>query len=346
MKSLLKMLFAFALISAAVVFAARLRPEDGEGSEDTQLSETAPVPAETQTVSEKIYRCLGSQDFYVLREETGEVVKMSEEEYVIGAVMAEMPADYPEEALKAQAAAAHTYAVRRREEQLSSPDPELCGAYISDDPQKYQGFLSEDEAKKLYGSGYDEAYRKISEAVKAVSDRVIICGGEPIVAAFHAISPGKTESAENVWGSTVSYLMPVDSSFDEAAADFSESFTFTAAEVRGRLAAEYPDKNIPEDILSAISVTDVSPSGTVLTVSAGELIISGSDIRRIFSLPSSAFELSSDGDALTIVTKGYGHGVGMSQYGAKCLAEQGFTYEEIIKYYYTGAELARLEYSE
>lgn len=346
MKSLLKTVCAFAIIAAAVVFAAKLRPANsiGEGSESTSQSETA--PAETQTVSEKIYRCLGSSDFYVLREETGEVIKMSEEEYVIGAVMAEMPADYPVEALKAQAAAAHTYAVRRREEQLSSPSSELCGAYISDDPQKYQGFLSEDEAKKLYGSGYTEAYRKISEAVSAVSDRVIICGGEPIVAAFHAISPGKTESAENVWGSSVSYLMPVDSSFDEAATDFSESFTFTAAEVRGRLVAEYPEKAVPNDILSEISASEVSPSGTVLTVSAGDLTINGSDMRRIFSLPSAAFELSSDSEELTIVTKGYGHGVGMSQYGAKCLAEQGYTYEDIIKYYYTGAELARLEYSE
>ncbi|MDD7429244.1 MAG: stage II sporulation protein D [Oscillospiraceae bacterium] len=344
MKHLLKTACAFAVISAAVVFAAELRPADSGSSEVTSSAESVPVP--TAADSEKIYRCLGSSDFYVLREETGEIVKMSEEEYVIGAVMAEMPADYPEEALKAQAAAAHTYAVRRREEQLSSPDPKLCGAYISDDPQKYQGCLSEEDARKLYGSGYDDAYRKISEAVKAVSDKVMICGGEPIVAAFHAISPGRTESAENVWGSSVSYLMPVESPFDETAADFSESFTFTAAEVRGRLTAEYPDKNIPEDILSAISVTDISPSGTVLTVSAGELCISGSDMRRIFSLPSAAFELSSDGEALTVVTKGSGHGVGMSQYGAKCLAEQGFTYEEIIKYYYTGAELARLEYSE
>ncbi|MGN0696764.1 MAG: stage II sporulation protein D [Oscillospiraceae bacterium] len=344
MKSLIKTACAFVLIAAAVVFAAKLRPDDGGECEVTSSSET--YTPETLQSGEKIYRCLGSSDFYVLREETGEVLKMSETEYVIGAVMAEMPADYPEEALKAQAAAAHTYAVRRREEQLSSPDPALCGAYISDDPRKYQGFLSEEEAKKLYGSGYDEAYRRISEAVSAVSDRVIICGGEPIVAAFHAVSPGKTESAENVWGSAVSYLMPVDSSFDETSADFSESFTFSAAEVRGRLAAEYPDKTIPEDILSEISSSEISPSGTVLTVTAGELMISGSDIRRIFSLPSAAFELSSDGEELTIVTKGYGHGVGMSQYGAKCLAEQGLTCEEIIKYYYTGAELARLEYSE
>lgn len=343
MKSLIRTMLAFAAISAAVVFAARLYPVP-ENTDDTTVTES--TVTEPAAEGEKIYRCLGSSDFYVLREETGEVIRLTEEEYVIGAVMAEMPADYPTEALKAQAAAAHTYAVRRREEQLSSPSAELCGAYISDDPQKYQGYLSEEEARRLYGDGYDEAYRRISEAVKSVSDKVMICGGEPIVAAFHAISPGRTESAENVWGSEVSYLMPVDSSFDESSPDFSESFTFTAAEVRGRLSAEYPEKNIPDDILSVLSVSDRSQSGTVLSVSVGDFEISGSDLRRIFSLPSAAFELSSVGNELTVTSKGSGHGVGMSQYGAKCLAEQGYTYEEIISYYYTGAELVKLEYSE
>lgn len=343
MKSFVKTAAAFAALSAAVVFAARLYPVREDNGNDISVTEstvTSPV-----TDGEKIYRCLGGPDFYVLREETGEVIKLTEEEYVIGAVMAEMPADYPMEALKAQAAAAHTYAVRRREEQLSSPSAELCGAYISDDPQKYQGYLSEEEARALYGDGYDSAYERVSEAVKSVSDKVMICGGEPIVAAFHAISAGRTESAENVWGSAVSYLVPVDSSFDESAPDFSESFTFTAAEVYGRLSAEYPEKNIPADILSELCITDISQSGTVLAVSAGELSVSGSEFRKIFSLPSAAFELSADGESLTVTSKGSGHGVGMSQYGAKCLAEQGYTYEQIIGYYYTGAELVKLEYS-
>ena len=131
-------------------------------------------------------------------------------DYVIGAVLGEMPATYNTEALKAQAVAAHTYAVRRKQQQLEAPDPELMGAYISNDSTKYQAFFTPEQAKSFYGSGYDEYNKKVAAAVDDVINEILVYNGEPIVAAFHAMSSGKTESAEVVWGNAVDYLVPVE----------------------------------------------------------------------------------------------------------------------------------------
>lgn len=282
--------------------------------------------------------------FLVLECESGQVLSMTMLEYVTGAVLGEMPAEYHEEALKAQAVAAHTYALRRKMQQLASPDPELKGAYISDDSTKYQAFFTPEQAQSFYGEKYTEYNERVKKAAESVINEVLVSGGEPIVAAFHAVSPGKTESAEVVWGSAVDYLVPVESPQDTAAPNYTEEKLFTEAELKARLTQSEYDISLPADKSEWLNVNSTSPSGTVTDVSAGDKRLSGAQLRELLNLRSACFTVKYDADkGYIITTKGSGHGVGMSQYGADKMAESGSSYREILLHYYSGAEIVTID---
>ncbi len=280
--------------------------------------------------------------FLVLDITSGQVLNIEEFDYVVGAVFAEMPATFHEEALKAQAVAAHTYAVRQREKELAKPTKELCGAYFSNDSTKYQAFFTKSQAKQFYGESYDMYYEKISNAVTEVLGEILVYEGEPIVAAFHSLSSGVTESAGAVWGSDVDYLVPADSESDTLAANYLTETVLTADELRARIEAKYPSAELSDDCSEWIKIIDRTTSGTVVKMTVGDVEISGTEFRSLLSLRSSNFEVEVDGDTTTITTKGYGHGVGMSQYGANSMANEGYTYREILEHYYKGAKIIQL----
>lgn len=303
-------------------------------------------PDEEQTESEQDNAPTLNDDctFLVLECETGQVLSMTMLEYVTGAVLGEMPADYEEEALKAQAVAAHTYALRRKMQQLSSPDPELKGAYISDDSTKYQAFFTPEQAQSFYGEKYAEYNARVEKAAASVINEILVSGGEPIVAAFHAVSSGKTESAEVVWGSAVDYLVPVESEGDISAPNYTEEKIFTEAELEARLTQSEYDITLPSDKSKWLKINSVSPSGTVTDVSAGDKHLSGAELRQLLSLRSACFMVEYDKDkGYTITTKGSGHGVGLSQYGANEMAKSGSNYREILLHYYSGAEIVTID---
>ncbi|MCL2055294.1 MAG: stage II sporulation protein D [Oscillospiraceae bacterium] len=286
---------------------------------------------------ELLYR---DEAFKVLDVGSGGVIDLSIEEYVIGAVLAEMPASFHTEALKAQAVAAHTYAVRQKEKQLISPDERLKGAYISNDSSKYQAYFTENSARAFYGELYDEYYEKVSSAVGEVIDMLLFYKGEPIVAAFHSMSGGITESAEVVWGSAIDYLIPVDSSRDKESPAFEEKKTFTAAELEARLTAEY-SVTLPPTRSEWLNIKERSPSGTVISLTAGDKELTGAQFRTLLTLRSANFTISYDSRSgvFTIISKGYGHGVGLSQHGANFMAQDGKAFDEILMHYYPNAEL-------
>lgn len=301
-------------------------------------------PAEPEPPAE--YSAPPSDDgtFLVLECESGQVLSMTMLEYVTGAVLGEMPAEYHEEALKAQAVAAHTYALRRKMQQLSSPDPELKGAYISDDSSKYQAFFTPEQAQGFYGDKYAEYNEKVQKAAESVINQVLVSGGEPIIAAFHAVSAGRTESAEVVWGSAVDYLVPAESPYDTSAPNYSEEKIFTEAELKARLTQSEYNITLPSDKSEWLVVNSTSPSGTVTDVSAGDKHISGAELRTLLNLRSACFTVEYDADkGYIITTKGSGHGVGMSQYGANKMAENGSDYREILLHYYSGAEIVTID---
>ena len=220
-----------------------------------------------------------------------------------------------------------------------NPTAELCGADFSNDTSKYQGYFTVNQAKQYYGNNFDIYYAKISDAAKEVQDYIITYNEEPIVSAFHSMSSGKTESAENAWGSAVDYLVSVDSSFDTSAPKYFEETAYPKEVLQEKLKSAFPDIQLGEDFTQWLSVKDVSDAGTVLSMTAGNLTVSGNDMRTALSLRSANFEINYTASEAVFATKGYGHGVGMSQYGANSMAAEGKTWQDILNHYYSGCEI-------
>lgn len=302
---------------------------------------TAEAEISTATTSPPVVRQNHDDVFLVLDAETDKILKIPARDYVIGAVSAEMPASFEPEALKAQAVAAYTYAVRQREKERISPTEELNGAHFSNDSTKYQAFFTEEQAKSVFGKAYEAKHSKVSGAVDQVLGEILVYGNEPIVAAFHSMSGGVTESAENVWGSPVAYLVPVESPEDALAPNFSEEVVLTPEEISARLTTAFPDIVLESDPESWFSVEERTASGTVTKLSAGNKVITGLEFRTVLNLRSANFEIEFSDKSFRITTKGYGHGVGLSQYGANAMALQGKSYEEILAHYYKGTSLKR-----
>lgn len=277
--------------------------------------------------------------YKVLDKDTGKVLELSPAEYITGVVAAETPASFEPEALKAQAVAAHSYALRQIGLQLKSPDKELKGAYLSTDPAHFQAYLSEKQRKKRFGANFDTQEQKISDAVNAVIGEILVYEEEPIAAAFHSISSGKTESAQTVWGKEVPYLIAVDSSIDRSNDKCKTISSFTEKETRSILESNCKGVDLSGSMDHWIQIGSRSDSGTVLDATAGGVKVTGRDIRTWFDLPSANFSVETSGDGLSFTTYGYGHGVGMSQYGANDMAKEGKTYQQILAHYYPGTQL-------
>ncbi|MGN0585237.1 MAG: stage II sporulation protein D [Ruminococcus sp.] len=326
------MMLSFGLILAALpAVPALIRRYSGEPvsentEETSQSTESTLYPENTETIR-------------MLDTSTGDVLTLSMEDYIVGAVTAEMPASFEEEAIKAQAVAIHTYAVRRQMAERENPSADLCGADISNDPDRYQAYFTKSQAMEFYGSGYDSAREKITAAVHEVLPYIILYEDKPILAAFCSISSGQTESAENVWGEKVPYLVSADSEADRFAPNYLQSTDFTADELKELLKKSYPEGDFSSPAKDWLTVEKRSDSGTVLTAKAGGIMTTGQEIRQALGLRSASFEVKWTGDVCSVTTKGYGHGVGMSQYGADAMADAGADWREILLHYYNGAEI-------
>lgn len=293
----------------------------------------------TSEITDKQKESYKGEPYKILDIYTGEVIEVDEETYVIGAVCAEMPATFETDAIKAQAVVAHTYAERQRLKESSNPTPELCGADFSNDTSKYQGYFTKNQAMQYYGNNFEMYYEKIKNAVNEVMPYIITYQDEPIISAFHSMSSGKTESAENAWGTPVEYLVPVNSSYDISAPKYFDEVCYTKEQLRQILVEKFSGINLDENLTNWITINSVSDSGTVLTAMVGDFQVSGNDIREALGLRSACFELSYDAENLTITTKGFGHGVGMSQYGANSMASDGKSWREIIEHYYPNCKI-------
>ncbi|MGN0602140.1 MAG: stage II sporulation protein D [Oscillospiraceae bacterium] len=276
----------------------------------------------------------------ILFTKSDEVKEVSLEDYITGAVLAQMPAEFEDDALKSQAILAHTYILRRQITENENPDEKLKGADISDDTDIYQSYFTEEQAKEYYGDEYENAYKKVKEAVNDVIDITLTYDSQPIIVAFHAISCGKTESAKDIWGEDIPYLTSVDSSQDEEVDGFQKVTILSSEEITESLTKAFPDLKF-SDIKDSLEIKDSTEAGTVLTVNAGGNEISGSEFARALSLPSPCFTFEYKDDKYSFTTKGYGHLIGMSQYGANLMAKEGKNYEEILSHYFPGTELTK-----
>jgi stage II sporulation protein D len=280
------------------------------------------------------------EKFKVLLTNSGKVVELSEVDYICGAVASEMPASYHNEALKAQAIACYTYAVKTRESQLKNPDDKLKGAHITSDNSTHQGFKTQEELKKQWGEKYDTYYKKIKTAVESVIGRVIVYDGDLITAAYHAICSGQTENASIVWGGEVPYLTSVNSAGDKLSPDYSSTLVLTQDQFI-EMAKSLEGASFEGDPATWISEAKTSDAGTVISYILGGKSFQGSKIREVFSLRSNCFTIEYKNNSFIFDIIGYGHSVGMSQYGADYMARQGSNYTEILTHYYKGTKIEK-----
>lgn len=272
----------------------------------------------------------------VFRSVEQETVEIDFFEYVCGSVAAEMPLSYHEEALKAQAIACYTNALR-----LKNSAETNSTYHISDNSSIHQGYLNENQRKEKWGEDFEKYENNLKSIVKSVENLAIYYDNKPCVAAFHAICSGKTESAENIWGEKVPYLVSVKSSGDNLSPQYSSVVAFEKEKFI-EIAKDLTETKNIKSLKNIIAIKEKSKSGTVLKATLNKKDFTGEDIRKAFSLKSPAFTVEINEKAVTFKVTGYGHGVGMSQYGADFMARQGSSYEEILKHYYKGIEIKQV----
>lgn len=319
------LLFSALLTLLPLIPILLLHPDDAP----EPLSTTEPEIVESTPADADCY--------YVWREKTGEIQAIPVQEYILGAVAAEMPVSFETEALKAQAVAAHTYAQRQCLAAAGRDD--LHGADFSDDPAKFQAFLTQDELRERWGTHYDVNYRRLSTIVGEVVENVLVYEDEPILAAFHAISSGRTDAAKTVWGTDLPYLQPVECPADKDAPSFEETVSFSPDEAGDRLRGAHPALDLAVEPEEWFGEPIVSEAGTVLSIPVADGLFTGGEIRSLFGLRSASFTVSFEKGQFVFTTRGFGHNVGMSQYGANQMARDGADYREILARYYPGAEL-------
>lgn len=265
-----------------------------------------------------------------------EVLTLTEEDFLLRMLAMEMSPDNHEEALKAQAVATYTYYARRRQAQAEKTDPNLKGADFATPKDSFPAAYTEEKLRERWGDTYKENHQKMTAAIRAVRGVTMTYDGKLIDACYHSISCGNTEAAKTVWGADIPYLQTVASPGDRLAPTYASEITCTVEEAKAILQAELPELILGKDPTTWFGTPTLSDAGTVTEQPVGNNgKLAGTRVRQLFGLRSAAFSVACDGDAFTFSVKGYGHGVGMSQYGADYLARQGYSFDEILRYYYT-----------
>ena len=253
--------------------------------------------------------------------EKREIFTVDLEEYVLNTVAKEMPVSFDEEALKAQAVAVRTYTLKKREaKNQKHPEADIC---------------TDSNHCMAYSFGnIDAKYRaKLEKAVNETKGETLLYDNKLASTVFHAISSGKTENASDVWGGEVPYLISVECDDDKTVDGYVSSVTVPYEEFLRKINGKNYDKVIGEE--------DRTKAGTVKNIVLCGKEITGAKIRELFNLRSSNFKIEEKEETFEFTVYGYGHGVGMSQYGANHLAKKGFSYEEILNHFYPGTVLKK-----
>lgn len=275
--------------------------------------------------------------------ETDKIVEMNLEDYIKGVVAAEMPAEFELEALKAQAVAARTVAVKNMVSFGGSGLPGHPGADVSADFKQSQAWLSETKLKERWGANYGRYWTRVSQAVEQTGGQIITYSGEPINAVFHSTSGERTASAQEVWGFDYPYLQSVACKWDQQSPRYSDTKAIPLAEIEQRLGPDAGVMAAAQNGSGAVArIIDLTGSGRVDKIRIGSKVLSGIALREKLELRSANFTVEQSGDKMIFKTIGYGHGVGLCQYGANGMAKEGRDYRQIVTYYYTGVTLRNI----
>ena len=315
MKKLFLLIFAVLLVLGSALPLAAYRVTRAV------LGHTAPLPAassvpELPTSQPKDLPSADAETFPVEDQSAGKVVQLSRREYVLGAVAAEMPVSWPDEALKAQAVAAHTYALYCRDHAALQ-----SGAWLTVDPARRQGCLTEPVLRSYWGTAYEQNYARLSALVDEVLNDLLFYDNAPACA--------------------LPYLIPVDSGTDLSADNYQYTAVFSAAQVQQAFSGLgiTADLAAPESWFGPVEQTS---SGYTKSLTVCGQTVSGTALRQALGLRSTCFTVQYQSGNFSFTTRGYGHGVGLSQWGAKAMAEQGADYADILAHYYPGTQLHRM----
>ena len=265
----------------------------------------------------------------VKRLSTDKVEEVPLEEYIVGVLAGEMPIDFELEALKAQAVASRSYVLKRMEYNMDNE-------YDVVDSVLNQVYLDDDYLKETWGNNYTIKINKLRMAVNETYNEYMEYDGEIIDALFFSTSNGYTEDSHLVFNLELPYLKSVESSWDqEVSSAFSSKYTYSLQEFYEKLGLEYKDK-------LEVEILERSSTNRVLKLKINGQEFEGTTLYNKLGLRSTDFEITQVGSNVVFDMKGYGHGVGMSQYGALGMAKQGYTYDEILKHYYTGVTIKKI----
>lgn len=265
----------------------------------------------------------------VKKEATGEIVTVPFEEYVKGVLAGEMPISFEKEALKAQAVAARSYVLKKMEDSKNKD-------YDVVDTVMNQVYLDDNYLKEKWQDKFDEKNNKLKEVIIETRGEYLTYNGEVAEAFFFSTSTGKTENSGEVFVTQLPYLKSVDSSWDEEVSPvFNDREEYSVSDFCTRLNVPYKEK-------ISIQIIKTTSTGRIKQIKINGVELTGNQVTSALNLRSTYFTINQTGSNVIIETKGYGHGVGMSQYGALAMSKKGYTYDEILKYYYQGVEISKL----
>lgn len=267
--------------------------------------------------------------------QSGETQEMTLAEYLWRVVAAEMPASFEEEALKAQAVCARTYTLWKMEHSVHE------GADLCDSSACCQAYTTHEKAEARWGELAGSYTQRIAAAVEQTDGQLILYDGQPAQTVFFSSSVSSTEDAAEVWGSSLPYLVPVSSPEGEEVPNYRTTVTMTAQELRAAVEGSGMGITLTGDPSGWLGEVRYNESGRVAELSVGGVRVSGGAARSLFGLRSACFEVKQQDGVFVFSVTGYGHGVGMSQYGANAMAKAGSGWEEIVRHYYTDITLQR-----
>ena len=270
----------------------------------------------------------------VFRTHKEKIEEVDFEDYIIGVVASEMHPSFSMEALKAQALAARTYIVKHLFNPTDMNLPE--GAMVTDTVM-HQVFRNDEDLREFYGKDYEWSIARITEAVQATRGQIITYNGEPITASFFSTSNGYTENSEDYWQNAFPYLRSVESPWEDHSPKYTTEKVISTHQFQQALGVALPGDG------SVGNITSRTEGGRVANVNINGKNFTGREIREKLDLDSSDFEWKRSGNNVVIETKGWGHGVGLSQYGADGMAKEGKNYQEIIQHYYSGVQIASID---
>ena len=295
-----------------------------------EASSAAPTPSAEEAPTPEIIR----EPVLLCDMDTGELLTPELKEYLVGAAAGEMPASWPDQAILAQMVSCHSYLLYCKAQGGCEE-----GGWIEVAPARMQGYLPPELRRQRWGDAYEENEARFEALAAQVEDALILYEGQPAAAFYHAVSQGHTEASQHVWDEALPYLQGVESEWDKTADGYAQSVEYTSQQLYDALVMNLgiTPEGEPGEWLGATRWYD---TGYVDTIEVAGQEVAGTAFRQALALRSACFSVSYSGEVFHILTHGYGHGVGLSQWGARRMAEEGASWQEILAHYFPGTEIS------